>query len=59
MGAIMWVLCALSIEPQRADGSYGWAFVFILAALNQSQGGMCICRTLGIGLGGSQEGLGP
>ena len=29
------------------------------STLNQSQGGMCICRTLGIGLGGSQEGLAP
>ena len=27
--------------------------------LNQSQGGMCICRTAGIGLGISQERLGP
>ena len=27
--------------------------------LNQSQGGMCICRTLGIGLGGAQECFGP
>ena len=32
---------------------------FLKIDLNQSQGGMCICRTLGIGLGGSQEGLGP
>ena len=27
--------------------------------LNQSQGGMCICRTLGIGPGGAPECLGP
>ena len=27
--------------------------------LNQSQGGMCICRTAGIGLGVPQECLGP
>ena len=29
------------------------------ALLNQSQGGMCICWTAGIGLGISQERLGP
>ena len=28
-------------------------------ALNQSQGGMCICRKSGTGLGVSQEGFGP
>ena len=27
--------------------------------LNQSQGGMCICRKSGTGLGVSQEGFGP
>ena len=27
--------------------------------LNQSQGGMCICRKSGVGLGVSQEGFGP
>ena len=32
------------------DGSY---------TLNQSQGGMCICRKSGVGLGVSQEGFGP
>ena len=30
-----------------------------MAALNQSQGGMCICRKSGNGLGVSQEGFGP
>ncbi len=28
-------------------------------ALNQSQGGMCICRVLGIGAGVSRECFGP
>ena len=30
-----------------------------ITVLNQSQGGMCICRKSGIGLGVSQEGFGP
>ena len=30
-----------------------------IAFLNQSQGGMCICRKSGTGLGVSQEGFGP
>ena len=30
-----------------------------IEALNQSQGGMCICRKSGTGLGVSQEGFGP
>ena len=33
-----------------------YAFAF---SLNQSQGGMCICRKSGTGLGVSQEGFGP
>ena len=31
----------------------------VIADLNQSQGGMCICRRLRIGPGGSQERLTP
>ena len=30
-----------------------------LKSLNQSRGGMCICRKSGTGLGVSQEGFGP
>ena len=33
--------------------------LLIGAILNQSQGGMCICRKSGTGLGVSQEGFGP
>ena len=32
---------------------------FYAPDLNQSQGGMCICRKSGTGLGVSQEGFGP
>ena len=32
---------------------------FTMLYLNQSQGGMCICRKSGTGLGISQEGFGP
>ena len=31
----------------------------VLSRLNQSQGGMCICRVLGIGPGGLQDPFGP
>ncbi len=38
----------------------GNAEPFLIAlVLNQSQGGMCICRKSGTGLGVSQEGFGP
>ena len=35
------------------------AAAVLLFFLNQSQGGMCICRKSGTGLGVSQEGFGP
>ncbi len=38
---------------------YPGSYVHITPALNQSQGGMCICRRLRIGPGGSQERLAP
>ena len=31
----------------------------VIVILNQSQGGMCICRVLGIGAGVSRECFGP
>ena len=31
----------------------------VVVILNQSQGGMCICRVLGIGAGVSRECFGP
>ena len=44
----------------RADELYMQARAMITAAdLNQSQGGMCICRVLGIGAGVSRECFGP
>ena len=33
--------------------------LYKLRHLNQSRGGMCICRKSGVGLGVSQEGFGP
>ena len=36
-----------------------WAGMGPEQVLNQSQGGMCICRKSGTGLGVSQEGFGP
>ena len=44
----------------RADELYMQARAMITAAdLNQSQGGMCICRVLGIGAGVARECFGP
>ena len=47
----------VAVELTRQFGSYSakWS----QADLNQSQGGMCICRKSGTGLGVSQEGFGP
>ena len=44
----------------RATRSEYWLFTIINSViLNQSQGGMCICRVLGIGAGVSRECFGP
>ena len=52
----------LQVFTNTYDGSRGASqetAVTLPRRLNQSQGGMCICRTVGIGLGISQERLSP
>ena len=46
-------------EKIRMRGLRILARMIARAHLNQSQGGMCICRRLRIGPGGSQERLAP
>ena len=46
-------------RPIIVHGQTGTGKTVALGALNQSQGGMCICRKSGTGLGVSQEGFGP
>ena len=53
------------VEVRVCSGGKGLQAFFVIviaqmvSILNQSQGGMCICRVLGIGAGVSRECFGP
>ena len=65
----LWVVSMIIFAMARASGDPRGVLLSDYAGqeewdelgrvLNQSQGGMCICRKSGTGLGVSQEGFGP
>ena len=53
-----WTMVKKIMAPWGAELSQN-AAKYAIIDLNQSQGGMCICRVLGIGAGVSRECFGP